>query len=122
MPVRAIPMASPVSREISAIRSADMGIRPFTVASTDWLLRKLVTRTLVLKDRLGWDIKNPAFDELYEALPVWDWAKQKTGKNKPKTKITQNRFIRTPCSFGLFQNPRFGRTVISIEKSQIKPY
>jgi hypothetical protein len=87
MPVRAIPMASPVSRETSAIRSALIGIRPLTVASTDRLLFKLVTRTLVLKDKLGWDIKNPVFDALYEALPVWDWEKQKSGKNKPRIKI-----------------------------------
>jgi hypothetical protein len=56
IPVRDIPMASPVSREISAIRSEAMGIRPLTVASTDWLFRKLVIRTLVLKDKLGWEI------------------------------------------------------------------
>jgi hypothetical protein len=89
MPFRAIPMASPVSREISAIRSALIGIRPLTVASTDRLLLKFVTRTLVLKDKLGWDIKNPVLDALYEALPVWDWEKQKSGKNRPKIKITQ---------------------------------
>jgi hypothetical protein len=64
MPVRAIPMASPTSREIAAIQAGRMGIRPLTVASTDRLLLKLVTRTLVLKDKLGWDIKKPVFDAL----------------------------------------------------------
>jgi hypothetical protein len=95
MPLCAISKVSPTSLEISAIRLGLMGIRPFTIASTERLFFRLVTRTLVLKDRLGWDMCNPVFELLYEASPVWVWAAQKNEKNRAKTAATLKRFIKT---------------------------
>jgi hypothetical protein len=86
-------MASPALREISAIRFGVIGMRPRTVASTYRLFSKLVTRTLVLKARLGWAMANPVTEGLYEAFPDWDWAKQKSGKTHKITKTAVNRFI-----------------------------
>jgi hypothetical protein len=80
---------------MSAIRSGVMGMRPSTRASTERLFRRLMTRTLVLKDKLGWLMVSPAFDALYEAFPVWVWAKQRTETNNPKTKTAPARFIET---------------------------
>jgi hypothetical protein len=41
---------------------------------------------------LEWEIVMPDFEGLYEALPVWVWAKQKTGKRKT-TKAAAKGFI-----------------------------
>jgi hypothetical protein len=50
----------------------------------------LVILTLVPKDMLGWARVKPFFDVLYEALPVWVWAKQGLEKNKPKISAAIN--------------------------------
>jgi hypothetical protein len=83
-------MAPPASAEISAIRGSDTGMRPSTVAITSLLFLRLVILTLVPKDILEWARVKPFFDLLYEALPVWVWAKQGLKKNKPRVSAAIN--------------------------------
>jgi hypothetical protein len=92
-PFRDISRAFPRSRETSAILSGLMGILALTTASSNKLFRRLVTFTLVLKDRLEWPMVKPSLEELYEAFPVWVWVKEKTGKSRKKTKTEPKRFI-----------------------------
>jgi hypothetical protein len=92
-PFPGISKAFPSSREISAILSALMGILALTTASSKRLFVKLVTFTLVLKDRLEWPMVKPSFEELYEAFPVWVWVKEKTGKSRKKARTGPKRCI-----------------------------
>jgi hypothetical protein len=74
-----------------------MGILALTTASSKSLFFRLVTFTLVLKDRLEWLMVKPAFEELYEAFPVWVWVKEKAGKSSSKARTGPKRFIQPPC-------------------------
>jgi hypothetical protein len=57
---------------------------------------------------------NPAFDGLYEAFPVWVWAKQNEETSMPKIRKAPTRFMailldslpQNPAGFGAGSHPQ----------------